>query len=63
MKRTVNFPCSYTQFASLFGTIVRSAETASGIMVSFGWADLSQVIFMNDGDYAELGFYWMGIGY
>jgi len=45
VKRTVNFPCSYTQFASLFGTIVRSAEISSGVMVAFGWADLSQVTF------------------
>lgn len=41
---------------------IRNAELSSGQMVVYKSPNLTDVTYMNDGDYAELGFYWIAIG-
>ena len=60
IKRT--FACSYQSFVIPLAIPIRNAELSSGQMVVYKSPNLTDVTYMNDGDNAELGFYWIAIG-
>lgn len=59
---TITYPTPFTNFVIPQAIVVRSGVSSYGIMALYQLPTLTSAVFLQDGDYGELGFYWFAIG-